>query len=125
MKRTYRHARQTKRAESRRIISDRQVSERYNGSSLMTLWRWTTDPRLNFPKPIKINRRNYRFVDELDEWDRQRELARDAEWARRSLPNQGRITPPHASACINAPDDSGKCDRPAASRNTEQTALKS
>ncbi|MCB5200245.1 hypothetical protein LGQ03_13425 [Loktanella sp. TSTF-M6] len=25
----------------------------------MTIWRWLQDPDMNFPKPIKIGRRNY------------------------------------------------------------------
>jgi predicted DNA-binding transcriptional regulator AlpA len=40
----------------RRYLPDPQVCRRY-GVSSMTLWRWDHDPRVNFPKPIRINRR--------------------------------------------------------------------
>jgi hypothetical protein len=37
----------------------------------MTLFRWDRDPRLNFPKPIKINGRKYRSRSALDAWIRE------------------------------------------------------
>jgi predicted DNA-binding transcriptional regulator AlpA len=36
------------------------------GISEMTLWRWTRDAALGFPKPIKIRERNFRSRRELD-----------------------------------------------------------
>jgi hypothetical protein len=53
---------------SKRLLPDPKVCDRYNVTS-MTLWRWDRDPALNFPKPIRIRRRKYRDVDELDAFD--------------------------------------------------------
>jgi predicted DNA-binding transcriptional regulator AlpA len=55
----------------RRYLPDPQVCQRY-GVSAMTLWRWDHDPRVNFPKPIRINRRKYRDEAELEAWERKR-----------------------------------------------------
>jgi hypothetical protein len=35
-----------------------------------TLNRWLDDPRLNFPKPIYVNRRRYFWLDEIEFWER-------------------------------------------------------
>jgi hypothetical protein len=37
-----------------------------------TIWRWDRDPSLNFPPPLKINKRKYRDVAALDAWDASR-----------------------------------------------------
>ena len=58
----------------RRYLPDPQVCRRY-GVSAMTLWRWDHDPRINFPKPIRINRRKYRDEAELEAWERFRAAA--------------------------------------------------
>lgn len=57
----------------KRYVPDPQVCRRY-GISSMTLWRWDRNPDLNFPPPMRINRRKYRDAAALDEWDRQRAL---------------------------------------------------
>ena len=45
-----------------------------------TLWRWDNEqPELGFPKPVRINKRKYRFEDELDEFDARRAAERDVE----------------------------------------------
>ena len=36
--------------------------------SPVTLWRRVRDPRLNFPQPITISRRNYYRGHEIDAW---------------------------------------------------------
>jgi hypothetical protein len=36
------------------------VVQREFGVTNMTLYRWTRDPALGFPPPIKIHKRNYR-----------------------------------------------------------------
>jgi hypothetical protein len=41
------------------LVPDPQVAKEFN-VTLMTLWRWTHDPRLGFPPPVKIQNRNYR-----------------------------------------------------------------
>jgi hypothetical protein len=44
------------------------------------LWRWDNEqPELGFPKPVRINKRKYRFEDELDEFDARRAAERDVE----------------------------------------------
>jgi hypothetical protein len=55
----------------KQYLPDRQVAQRY-GRHITTLARWDQSPDLGFPKPIRINNRKYREVDELDEWDRSR-----------------------------------------------------
>lgn len=35
------------------LVPDPQVAKEFN-VTLMTLWRWTHDPRLGFPPPVKI-----------------------------------------------------------------------
>jgi len=54
----------------RRLIPDPQVWKRYSVTS-MTGWRWDHNPALNFPKPVVINGRKYRYEDELEDWERQ------------------------------------------------------
>jgi hypothetical protein len=62
------------------LIPTRQVAERYN-VTLRSIDRWSADPELGFPQPIKINTRNYFDSNELDNFDRARAQARDAETA--------------------------------------------
>jgi predicted DNA-binding transcriptional regulator AlpA len=38
------------------------------GVTQMTLWRWRNDPKLDFPSPIVVRRRNYYDREELDSW---------------------------------------------------------
>lgn len=49
-----------------------KVQDRY-GRTKMTIRRWGQDVELDFPKPIKINNRNYWDEAELDRWDATRE----------------------------------------------------
>ena len=62
------------------IIPTRQVAARY-GVTIRSVDRWSADPELGFPAPIKINTRNYWDEDELDAFDRARAQARDTETA--------------------------------------------
>jgi predicted DNA-binding transcriptional regulator AlpA len=59
------------------LLPDSLVAKRY-GVSSMTLWRWDRDSELNFPKPIRIRGRKYRYAEELAEFDARRVAARDA-----------------------------------------------
>jgi predicted DNA-binding transcriptional regulator AlpA len=34
----------------------------------MCIWRWMRDTRVRFPKPVKINSRNYWRLGELRRW---------------------------------------------------------
>src|SRR5437762_2543671 len=56
--------------EQKRLVSSAAVRRRYGSLSAMSLYRWMTDPRLSFPKAIKIRERNFFYVHELDEFDR-------------------------------------------------------
>ena len=38
------------------------------GVTSMTLYRWTNDPKLNFPPPIKIRTKNFRSRRALEEF---------------------------------------------------------
>jgi len=54
---------------SQKYLTGPQVMERYSISE-MTLYRWTSsDDKLAFPKPLKINRRRFYDVEALDAWD--------------------------------------------------------
>lgn len=55
--------------DMRRLIPDPQVWKRY-GVTSMTGWRWDRNASLNFPKAVVINRRKYRYEDELEAWER-------------------------------------------------------
>jgi len=48
-----------------------KVATRY-GVTPMTIFRWTGDEHLGFPKPIYINNRKYWSDSELDAWERSR-----------------------------------------------------
>jgi predicted DNA-binding transcriptional regulator AlpA len=56
------------------FLPDPKVRVRY-GVTDMTLWRWSKDPNLKFPQPMKINGRNYRRLAELETWERKRARA--------------------------------------------------
>lgn len=49
------------------LIADTAIV-RQLGVTSMTLWRWSHDPALGFPKLIKIRRRNYRSAKALADW---------------------------------------------------------
>ena len=60
----------SKHSESKPVLlSDRQVAERYD-VVVRTLERWDEQPKLGFPPPVRINRRRYRALAELEAWDR-------------------------------------------------------
>ena len=52
-------------------LSGPQVQARY-GICDVTLYRWQNDPRMNFPKPMVINRRKFFREDEIAAWERER-----------------------------------------------------
>jgi predicted DNA-binding transcriptional regulator AlpA len=57
--------------DSADLLPDPQVAQRYNVNP-RTLYRWDEQPALGFPKPLRINRRKYRRVAELEGWERSR-----------------------------------------------------
>jgi predicted DNA-binding transcriptional regulator AlpA len=50
-------------------VSAGDVKLRYNISE-MTLYRWERDEALNFPQPMRIKKRKFFRVEELDLWDK-------------------------------------------------------
>lgn len=53
-------------------LSAAQVRSRYGDISDMSLWRWSNNPAMGFPKPLRINRRRFFRLRELEEWERSR-----------------------------------------------------
>ncbi len=49
------------------LVPDPQVWREF-GVTPMTGWRWTHDPELNFPPPVKIRNRNHRSRRLLEEF---------------------------------------------------------
>lgn len=47
------------------LVPDLQVQREF-GITSMTLYRWTRNPKLAFPQPVKINTRSYRSRRELE-----------------------------------------------------------
>jgi predicted DNA-binding transcriptional regulator AlpA len=70
----------TTKQSTRRFIPDSEVCIRY-GVHPSTLYNWDKNPKLNFPKPYRINNRKYRNEPELDRFDQERAAERDAERA--------------------------------------------
>jgi hypothetical protein len=53
---------------SKSYIPDAKVAKRYSVHPC-TIDRWERDPKLNFPKAVRIRNRKYRDQAELDAWD--------------------------------------------------------
>jgi len=53
------------------------LDRRYKRSS-QTRWRWSKDPSLGFPKPIRIKGRLLYRKSEIEEWERSLAAARAA-----------------------------------------------
>lgn len=59
----------------RRIVRKPEVLARF-GVGESSLWRWQRDPRMSFPRPVRIGVRAVGWYDdELDQWAEQRERA--------------------------------------------------
>lgn len=54
-----------KKIERDELVPDPQVAREFN-ITLMTLWRWTNDPKLDFPARISIRNRNFRSRHQLE-----------------------------------------------------------
>lgn len=50
------------------LVRDTIVAKEFGDVSLMTLYRWTNDPKLEFPPPIKIRNKNFRCRRALEEF---------------------------------------------------------
>ena len=49
------------------LIPDPKVAAEFS-VSLMTLWRWSHDPALGFPKAIKVRNRNFRSRHAIEQF---------------------------------------------------------
>lgn len=58
--------------ENDTLITAPQLRTRYGNISDMTLFRWERDPRMNFPKPVRINKRKYFSLAQVIEWEKNR-----------------------------------------------------
>ena len=54
-----------------KYLTSGDLRDRYQVTD-MTLLRWENDPRMAFPKPIRINQRKLWIPAEVDAWDRAR-----------------------------------------------------
>jgi hypothetical protein len=61
---------------NRRLVPDAEVCARY-GIHTSTLRNWDLDPKLGFPRPIRINNRKFRDETELAEFDKARAAERE------------------------------------------------
>ena len=50
------------------LVPDPIVAKEFGGVSLMTIYRWTNDPELGFPPPIKIRTKNFRSRRAIEEF---------------------------------------------------------
>jgi predicted DNA-binding transcriptional regulator AlpA len=50
------------------LLTSTQVCARFGGVTTMSLWRWMNDEKTAFPKPVKINNRNYWRLGDLRIW---------------------------------------------------------
>ena len=62
--------------DQERYLTAVQVRQRFGGVSDMTLDRWLKSDKLDFPRPIKINRRRLFKESDVVAWEkRQRAIA--------------------------------------------------
>lgn len=57
------------------LLTSNQIRARIGNVSAMCIWRWTRDARVRFPRPIKINKRNYWRLGDLRQWQSERTRA--------------------------------------------------
>jgi predicted DNA-binding transcriptional regulator AlpA len=50
------------------LLTAAQTRSRVGGVSAMCIWRWMRDARVQFPAPLKINKRNYWRLGDLRRW---------------------------------------------------------
>jgi len=50
------------------LLNSAQTKARCGNVTDMCLWRWMRDERVNFPQPVKINRRNYWKLGDIRAW---------------------------------------------------------
>lgn len=60
------------------LLNSNDTRARVGNVSTMCIWRWMKDERVNFPKPVKINSRNYWRLGDLQRWQRKHVEAKAA-----------------------------------------------
>ncbi len=50
------------------LLNSAQTKARCGNVTDMCIWRWMRDPRVQFPQPVKINKRNYWKLGDLRAW---------------------------------------------------------
>jgi predicted DNA-binding transcriptional regulator AlpA len=50
-------------------LTSSDLKDRYSRSA-QSLWRWGKNPKLNFPKPMKVNGRLLYRKTEIEAWER-------------------------------------------------------
>jgi predicted DNA-binding transcriptional regulator AlpA len=60
--------------QSKQYVTRKRLLERFGGISVMTLWRWEHDDKLEFPTPTNINGRKYYDLAEIETWERARAI---------------------------------------------------
>lgn len=53
---------------SNHYLTAAQVRAYFGGISQMSLWRWLNDEKLEFPKPLIVNKRRLFPVAEIEAW---------------------------------------------------------
>jgi len=59
-------------------ITGPQLRERFGGRSDVWLWRLLRDPRVNFPKPIKLRQWRYWRLSDIEAWEASRAAESEA-----------------------------------------------
>ena len=59
-------------------LTANDVRRRFGNVSDMTIWRWEQDRGTGFPEPMRINRRRYWRVADLDAWETWLRTSREA-----------------------------------------------
>jgi hypothetical protein len=60
------------------LLTAKQTQVRCGNVTAMCIWRWMRDPRVMFPAPIQINRRNYWRLGDLRRWQAERSTSKAA-----------------------------------------------
>jgi hypothetical protein len=63
----------------KQYITRKNLRQRYDNISEMTLWRWEHDEKLGFPEAIDINGRKYYDLAAIEAWERRRAARRQSE----------------------------------------------
>jgi predicted DNA-binding transcriptional regulator AlpA len=59
------------------LLNSAQTKARCGNVTDMCIWRWMRDPRVQFPQPLQINKRNYWRLGDLRRWQEE-QAARSA-----------------------------------------------